>query len=317
MQRSPFLCATAVAVLILMLLCLPASGAVTIILVRHAEKAQAPANDPSLSNAGRRRGQQLAFTLADAAVNAIYVSEYRRTRETAEALAYRLQVSPEEIKASDTASLVALIRQHQTGSVLVVGHSDTLPAIISALGGPVVQIAEKQFDNLFFLTLAPNLVSFARLHYGAPAASALVASHPARARTMLEGRRSIMQIKFVRSGGFAGAATRVEGIVNFDDKGAHVVSDANYRHELAPDEAEQLRVAADLSQAPRAAASEALGPERDAYQYDVSVVTSDGKTHKITLSSGSGNSGASAPAALVTWIQDESKKIWAHRTDNR
>ena len=36
---------------------------------------------------------------------------------------------------------------------------------------------------------------------------------------MLEKRSPVMQIKFARSGGFAGAATNIEGTVAFDQKG--------------------------------------------------------------------------------------------------
>lgn len=128
-----------------------------------------------------------------------------------------------------------------------------------------------------------------------------------------------MQIKFVRSGGFAGAATSVAGTVQFDEQhGAHVNGEATgYHRELAPQEAEQLRTAADPSAL--ASASDALsgpGAVRDGYQYDITVVTKDGKSHTLTLGEGGAEQLpklAPGAAYLRSWVQKEAQEIWSHR----
>lgn len=144
----------------------PASSQVTVILTRHAEKSASPANDPVLTDAGKQRAEALASMLADSGVEAIYTSEVQRTQQTAAPLSARVHVTPTVLPAKDTAALVKAIRARHSGVVVVVGHSNTVPDIISALGGPKVEIADPQYDNLFVLTVGPTQSSLLRLHYG-------------------------------------------------------------------------------------------------------------------------------------------------------
>ncbi len=139
---------------------------VTVILTRHAEKASTPKDNPPLNPAGEKRAELLATMLADSGVNAIYVTELLRTQRTAAPLAALVHVKPTVIPADDTEGLVKAIRARQSGVVVVVGHSNRLPAIITALGGPSVQIPETQYDNLYVLTLGAAGSSLLRLHYG-------------------------------------------------------------------------------------------------------------------------------------------------------
>ena len=136
-------------------------------LVRHAERAAISGHVPSdtgLSEEGRARAQSLAKALRDTGVATIYTSEYKRTRETAAPLAQSLGIRPEVIPADDLRSLVAKIKAGGK-NVLVVGHSNTLPQIINALGVTArVTVAESDYDNLFLVVLEqpPRLI---RLHY--------------------------------------------------------------------------------------------------------------------------------------------------------
>ena len=139
---------------------------VTVIFTRHAEKAATPPKDPPLTEAGKRRAEALASMLADSGVEAIYTTELQRTQQTAAPLAARVHVTPTVLPAKDTAVLVKAIRARHSGVVVVVGHSNTLPDIISALGGPKVEISDSQYDNLFVLTVGPSESSLLRLHYG-------------------------------------------------------------------------------------------------------------------------------------------------------
>jgi broad specificity phosphatase PhoE len=143
---------------------LPAPCRVTVILSRHAEKAATPPKDPPLTEAGRKRADLLASMLADSGVEAIYVTEYQRTQQTAAPLAERVHVKPTVV--SDTHQLVEAIRARKNGVVVVVGHSNTLPEIIAALGGPTVKIADPEYNNLFVLTVGESQSSLLRLHYG-------------------------------------------------------------------------------------------------------------------------------------------------------
>ena len=132
----------------------PPPALARVVLVRHAETAPDGTRDPGLSAAGRRRADALAARL-DGLV-AVFASEYRRTQETAapaaEAAGLAVTVEPfggEPMEAS-VARLAAAVRAAAVpgGTVLVVGHSNTVPAVAEALGaGPVAPIAEDEYDR--------------------------------------------------------------------------------------------------------------------------------------------------------------------------
>jgi broad specificity phosphatase PhoE len=137
-------------------------GKGVILLVRHAERVQsAMTDDAPLTEAGRARAQRLAAMLAKADVKVIFVTRFVRTQETAKPLADLLHLTP--IEESDTVQLVAKLRAHGNETVLVVGHSDTVPDVIKAFGGPSVTIADDEFDALF--VLAPATGALTRLEY--------------------------------------------------------------------------------------------------------------------------------------------------------
>jgi phosphohistidine phosphatase SixA len=131
----------------------------TIFLVRHAERADASsespaakANDPDLSEAGRLRAESLGRALRDAAITAIYVTEYKRTQQTAAPLAKATGIAVTVVPAKETGALLAKLR-NCIGSALVIGHSNTVPETIKALGVPKpVTITDSEYDNLFVLT---------------------------------------------------------------------------------------------------------------------------------------------------------------------
>ena len=145
-----------------------------VLLVRHAEKAAEPADDPPLTAAGAARAQALAAALQDAGVTAIITTQLRRTRETAQPLATVRGLTPEVVPVrrgegeAHAAAVAAAVRRHAGGVVLVAGHSNTVPAIIAALGGPrLPDICESVYANLFVLVPGAGEVRLVRSRYGA------------------------------------------------------------------------------------------------------------------------------------------------------
>ena len=132
-------------------------------LLRHAER-EAAGSDPSLSAAGRRRSKLLADMLAGSAIGAIFTSEFKRTKETAAPIAQRLGLSPVEIDDDITAAANQV--RSASERVLVVGHSDTVPALISELGGPQVTIPDTAFDRLFVLHVGAAAADLVSMKYG-------------------------------------------------------------------------------------------------------------------------------------------------------
>src|SRR5437660_2973677 len=110
----------------------------TVILIRHAEKIIDPNNpDVDLSPAGQTRAQELARMFGDAGINAIYATQYKRTQDTVKPLADKLGMSVTVVNAKSTADLLTQIRANHSGqTVFIAGHNNTMPEIITALGGP-------------------------------------------------------------------------------------------------------------------------------------------------------------------------------------
>ena len=132
-----------------------------IFLVRHAEKAaDGDAKDPDLSDVGRARAAALAQLLKNADIRAVYATEFKRTQQTATPTAEAAGLKVKQISGDKISTLVAKLHA-QHGNALVVGHSNTLPQIIKALGLPEAgAIADADYDNLFvvFPGSTPRLV---------------------------------------------------------------------------------------------------------------------------------------------------------------
>jgi phosphohistidine phosphatase SixA len=142
----------------------------TAIVVRHAEKASETDRDPMLSATGQARAAALDSALAGVKVTAIVVTPYHRTRETAAVVARRHGLTPIEVAVSGgvpahARAVAAEVARHQ-GIVLVVGHSNTVGAIVAALGGPadIGDLCDSEYQTLFTVLPGGGMV---RTRFGA------------------------------------------------------------------------------------------------------------------------------------------------------
>jgi len=144
----------------------------TVILVRHAEKVIDPnSNDQDLSQAGQARAQELVRVLGDTGINAIYATQYKRTQQTAKPLADKFGLPIVQVNSKNTTELLMHIRSQNRGqTVFVVGHNNTVPEVIAALGGPQFPpIPETEFDNLYVVTVyRTGKAKVVKMKYGAP-----------------------------------------------------------------------------------------------------------------------------------------------------
>jgi len=157
-----------------------ATETTTVMLVRHAEKAAAgdpefagaSATDPPLTAAGRARADALAQTLAEAGVTAVYASQFQRTQLTVRPLAEALGLEVQQFPAADVAGIAELVtREHAGGVVVIAGHSNTVPALVEALGaGAVAPIEESwEYDNLYVVSIdGGGSARVVTLKFGAP-----------------------------------------------------------------------------------------------------------------------------------------------------
>lgn len=128
----------------------------TVILVRHAEKGDAPKDDPPLNGAGQERTLELLKMLRHAGVDVVYHSNRVRTYQTAKILNDSLKVSMIEVPLTKLDAWVTDVvqRVRKGGVSVVVGHSNTYGPVIKALGGPdIEEIADPRYDDVFILTI--------------------------------------------------------------------------------------------------------------------------------------------------------------------
>lgn len=133
-----------------------------VLVIRHAEKAADGGDDPGLSEAGVKRTQELIEMAEDAGVAAIYTTQYKRARDTASPLAARLnvtatafEISRENAGAYPSKLAKEVLSKHAGQVVLVIGHSNTVPAIVEALGGkrPAPIDDATEFDRVFVVVV--------------------------------------------------------------------------------------------------------------------------------------------------------------------
>lgn len=140
-----------------------------IIVVRHAEKSTDDPKDPSLSEQGIARASKLAAVLKDVDLKAVYATQYKRTQQTglpsATQAGLQLNVRPtskENTKTYTSDLLKEIRKKHRGETVLIVGHSNTVPEIVKHITGlDVTPIGEKEFDRLYVITLGkkPRMLS--------------------------------------------------------------------------------------------------------------------------------------------------------------
>jgi broad specificity phosphatase PhoE len=146
-------------------------------VVRHAEKSTDDPRDPSLSSAGQERAKALSDVLKDAGVTDIYVTQYKRTRQTAEPLANQAGITIVErpINAANAATYThdltqEILTKSAGKGVLIVGHSNTVPDIVKSLSGVTVPaITDPEYDHIFVVVIptsgSPRLM---QLRFGRP-----------------------------------------------------------------------------------------------------------------------------------------------------
>ncbi len=164
LRRRPFLTpvwlsaiATVIALGVAIWLVVSASTT-TVFVIRHAEKAAGAEPDPSLSIAGQLRAERLARTFAEAeprhGLQAIIVTELRRTQETARPLANALGIPVVVVPSGEPEAAARRALSEYAGQrVLIIGHANTVPVIVRKLSGErVPDLAETDYGTLFVVS---------------------------------------------------------------------------------------------------------------------------------------------------------------------
>lgn len=127
------------------------SDASIFFLVRHAEKEK-DQQDPDLSPEGKARAERLATILKDAGIFKVYSTVYKRTINTALPTIQALDCEQGSFRADKQGEFIETLLKHQKGKrFLIVGHSNTTPALVNHLIGNAVyeDIDHEEYGKLF------------------------------------------------------------------------------------------------------------------------------------------------------------------------
>jgi broad specificity phosphatase PhoE len=179
-ERKPAMLKTKRFLVLSLLLCLghlappPALAAneglpTTLILVRHAEKAADGTLNPPLTELGEARAAELAYLLGHVELEAVYSTPFKRTEDTVlpTARAKGLEVRP--YRADQEDFLDSVLEEHRGGTVLICGHSNTVPLQVNQLLGreEYAPLDDAVYDNLFIVTVpASGRALVLRLRFG-------------------------------------------------------------------------------------------------------------------------------------------------------
>lgn len=151
----------------------PEGGTVVIYVVRHAEKQPVPEDapeaerkDPPLSHTGQLRAMGLVEDVPIREIKAVYVTNTKRSRDTASAVLALNGVKPIIYPPQDVEGLVARIKRRRGESVLVVGHSNTIPPLLEELGVERPEISEDQYGDMWVVTLVDEQATLELKHFG-------------------------------------------------------------------------------------------------------------------------------------------------------
>lgn len=133
----------------------------TIILIRHAEKDTSAAGstlmqaDPPLSKVGKLRAEKLVSALQDYPIQAIHSTRFNRTRSTVIPISSKISVGIQLYDPAKQAEFAQILKLQKNSTILVVGHSNTIPNLVNLLTGTsqYANLDDNEYDKIFIVTL--------------------------------------------------------------------------------------------------------------------------------------------------------------------
>ena len=127
-----------------------------IILLRHAEKEKDGSKDPKLSKEGMLRAEKLNFMLSDFSIDKLFATAYIRTQKTLGVISQTRNISISNYEARDRNFAEQLVRNEMGKTIIVAGHSNTIPALVNALikEDKYNDLSEEEYGKLWILTFS-------------------------------------------------------------------------------------------------------------------------------------------------------------------
>lgn len=134
------------------------ASAQNIYLVRHAEKAKDGTKDPALTEIGNQRAKNIAKMLGNKELKYVYSTDYKRTQQTAKPTAKRHRLETKSYNPRELAKFAEQVISMQS-DMLIVGHSNTTPALVHLLGGDANgDIDDSEYDRIYHLKVSDGKV---------------------------------------------------------------------------------------------------------------------------------------------------------------
>ncbi len=139
---------------------LKSNTSTTLYFIRHAEKVNGSSPDPKLSEAGEKRALTLVNFVKNKNISAIYSTPYRRTQQTVTPLSQILNLTVQTYNPMNPEEIKRMVSLHRGKTILIVGHSNTIPMMINQLSHNEVMkaIPEQEYHNFYILTYQPPKV---------------------------------------------------------------------------------------------------------------------------------------------------------------
>lgn len=141
----------------------------TFILVRHAEKADDGTTDPELTPEGVARSKRLAALLSNAEIQAVYSTKYKRTMNTVLPVATERALDIQTYEPGKAGFVDMLLAKHGGMTVLIAGHSNTIPKLANALIGreEYEDFPDDAFGNILIVSVVRKgeVTKVLGLHY--------------------------------------------------------------------------------------------------------------------------------------------------------
>ncbi len=130
----------------------------TIVLVRHVEKdtsATADKTDPELSQTGRDRALLMVKAVGKYKPDAIYSTNFKRSRDSVKPLAEKRKKEVQLYDPSNQQKLVDEVMASKFKKFVVVGHSNTTPALANLFTKKEVfkQIPDTEYSVIWVIRM--------------------------------------------------------------------------------------------------------------------------------------------------------------------
>lgn len=133
----------------------------TYYLIRHSEKDSSDKNNknPELSKKGKERAKKWSNIFDELKLDAIYSTDYNRTLQTAAVTAKNKKLTIKKYHPRNL-NLNSFLNETKGKSILIVGHSNTIPSLTNKLigNGKYLNMDEDDYDNLYLVTIQGDLI---------------------------------------------------------------------------------------------------------------------------------------------------------------